>query len=150
MEDRHDDLDRRQAFLGVHVDRNAAPVVLDRTRSVLVQDDPDVLGVAGERFVDRVVDGFVHELVEAPLGGVADVHAGALANSLEAFENLDLLAGIVVHFHYRGSTRDQFCPRPVIASPVPPSLLAHPLRATLSLRACRATLVYARATGLLR
>ena len=53
--------------------------------------------VARQRFVDGVVDGFVDELVEAALGRVADVHARALANRLEAFEDLDLLAGIVLH-----------------------------------------------------
>ena len=43
----------------------------------------DVGRVARQRFVDGVVDRFVDELVQAALGGVADVHAGALANGLE-------------------------------------------------------------------
>ncbi len=53
----------------------------------------------GQRFVDGVVDGFVDQLVEAPLGRVADVHAGPLADGLEALENFDLLAGVFVHSH---------------------------------------------------
>src|SRR5581483_6946468 len=108
MEDRHDDLDGRQLLLGVDVDRDPAAVVLDGARAVLVEDDRDVLRVSRERFVDGVVHGFVDELVEPPLGGVADIHAGALANSLEAFEDLDLLAGIVLHSRSQTSTRTRF------------------------------------------
>ena len=97
VEHRHDDLDRRQAFFRNDVERNAAAVVLDRARAVFVEHDPDRFGVARQRFVHRVVDGFVDQLVESALGRIADVHPGALANSLEAFKDLDLFAGIVVH-----------------------------------------------------
>ena len=49
-----------------------------------------VVGVAGQRFVDRVVDDLVDEVVQAALGRRADVHAGAFANRLEPLEHLDL------------------------------------------------------------
>ena len=49
-----------------------------------------VSAVAGERFVDRVVDDFVDEVVQSALGRRADVHARALANRLEALEYLDV------------------------------------------------------------
>jgi hypothetical protein len=97
MQDRHDDLDGRHLLLGVHVDRDAASVVLNRARAVLMENDRDVLGVARKRFVDSVVDGFVDQLVKTPFSSVADVHPGALANCLEAFENLDLFARVILH-----------------------------------------------------
>jgi hypothetical protein len=75
----------RQVLLRDHVDRNAAAVVLDGARSVLPEDDRNLGCVAGERFVDRIVDRFVHELVEAAFRRVSDIHAGTLANGLEAF-----------------------------------------------------------------
>ncbi len=50
----------------------------------------DVVAVAGERLVDRVVDDLEHEVVQAgAIGGVADVHAGALAHGFQTFEDLD-------------------------------------------------------------
>ena len=45
----------------------------------------DFLAVAGERLVDGVVDDLEHHVVQAgAVIGVADVHAGALADGLEA------------------------------------------------------------------
>src|SRR4051794_41948371 len=47
------------------------------------------------RLIDRVVDDLVDEVMEASNAGGADVHAGPLADRLEAFEDLDVL-GVVV------------------------------------------------------
>ena len=62
----HDAFERRNLAphlfgqLLMRLDRDPAPVVLDGDRPVAVDDDVDVLGKAGHRFVDRVVDDFVH------------------------------------------------------------------------------------------
>jgi hypothetical protein len=46
--------------------------------------------VAGQGFVDGVVQHFEHQVVQAgAVGGVADVHAGTLAHRLQAFQDLD-------------------------------------------------------------
>jgi hypothetical protein len=95
VEDGHDDLEGTDAHLGVDVDGDAATVVTDAQRVIGVESDDDVVAVAGEGFVDRVVDDFSEELVEAALAVVADVHAGALSNGFKAFEDLDLIRRIV-------------------------------------------------------
>src|SRR6185503_9154249 len=77
---RHDHFHRGAVLGGVDVDGNAAAVVLDTHVQVLVDDDFDVAAVAGQRLVDRVVDDFVDEMVNAVDVGAADVHGGALAN----------------------------------------------------------------------
>ena len=84
------ELDARHLLRRMHVDRNAAAVVLDGDRVVVVDRDANVVRVAGERFVDRVVDDLVDEVMQSALGRRADVHAGAFANRLESLENLDL------------------------------------------------------------
>ena len=81
---------------GVHVDRDAAAVVRDGDAVVLMDDDRDLLAVAGNRFVDRVVDDLVDEVVETLGTGGPDVHRGPFSDRLEAFENLDR-AGVVAH-----------------------------------------------------
>ena len=53
-------------------------------------------GVAGHRFVDRVVDDFVDEVVQAAGRGVADVHGGPLADVLQIAEMLEVLGGVAV------------------------------------------------------
>jgi hypothetical protein len=55
-----------------------------------VDGDQNVIAMACKRFVNRVVNHFKHQVVKAgAVRGVADVHARALANSFQAFENLD-------------------------------------------------------------
>jgi hypothetical protein len=90
----HDDLGGGDPLGGVDVDRNAASVVLDGDRAVDVDDDGDARADARERLVDGVVDDLVDEVMQAPLGGVADVHAGAFANGIEAFQDLDLVGAV--------------------------------------------------------
>jgi hypothetical protein len=51
--------------------------------------------VAGQRLVDAVVDDLIDHVVQArPVVGVADIHAGALANSLQPLENLDGISAV--------------------------------------------------------
>ena len=88
------DLDRRAALLLVHRDGDPAAVVDDGDRVVGVDRDGDLGAVAGERLVDGVVDDLVDEMVQAHHAGRADVHAGALADGLEAFQHRDVL-GVV-------------------------------------------------------
>src|SRR3546814_19062613 len=56
---------RRDAFLGVDVDGNAAAVVADGDRAVAVQRHRHGVAVARQRLVDGVVDHFVDHVVQA-------------------------------------------------------------------------------------
>ena len=47
------------------------------------------VAVAGQRFVDRVVDHFVDQVMQAHFAGRADVHGGAQAHRLQAFQHFD-------------------------------------------------------------
>ena len=90
----------------VDVDGNAAAIVLDRHRAVGVQDHIHPVAMAGQRFVDRVVDDFVHHVMQArAVIGVADIHARPLAHGVKATQDLDgigavirLLSFIIGHF----------------------------------------------------
>ena len=81
---------------GVLIDGNAAAVVDDGNRAVDVQGDVDLIAVAGERFVDGVVDDLVDEVVQSLRTGRSDVHGRALAHGLQPFEDLDLVGAVVV------------------------------------------------------
>ena len=59
----------------------------------------DLVGVAGKRLVDGVVDDLVDHVMEArAVVGVADIHARALAHGVEALEDLDRFGAIVAAF----------------------------------------------------
>ena len=93
MKLRQDDFEGRLAAL-VHVDRDAAPVVEHGHRAVLVDSYVDFRSEASHRLVDRVVDNLVHALMKAANGRAPDVHAGALPDSFQAFQDLNL-GGII-------------------------------------------------------
>ena len=95
VQDGQHDLGGRLAAL-VHVDRNAAAVVDDGDRVVEVNADVDLVAVPGQRFVDRVVDDLVDQVMQTLRPGRADVHGRALAHGLEALEDLDLVGAVIV------------------------------------------------------
>lgn len=83
------------AFFLVDVHRNAAAVVRHRYRAIHVDLDHDVIGVACQGLVDRIVDHLEHHVVQAgAVVHIADVHSGALADGFEATQHGDL-AGVV-------------------------------------------------------
>jgi hypothetical protein len=57
--------------------------------------DADFRTEAGERFVDRVIDNLVNEMMQPGRPRGADVHRRALANRLEALEDLDAISAVV-------------------------------------------------------
>ena len=72
-------------------DRDPAAVVDDGHRVVGVDRDRDGVVAAGQRLVNRVVDNLVDEVVKPARARRADVHAGALADRLQALEDGDVL-----------------------------------------------------------
>ena len=76
-------------------DGDAAAVVLDGDGVVGVDRDRDVVRVADLGLVDRVVDELEDHVMEArEIVRVPDVHAGALANGLEALQQFDGVGGV--------------------------------------------------------
>ena len=73
----------------VRVDRDAAAVVADGDRIVLVEFDLNPVGVAGDGFVHGVVKHLGHHVVKRAFIRAADIHARAFANGFETFEHLD-------------------------------------------------------------
>ena len=96
MQLRHDDFGGRHAFALVHVGRNAAAVVAHGAGAVGIERDDDLLGVAGQRLVDGVVDDLIDHVMQAgAVVGVADIHARPLAHGIEALEHLDRFGAII-------------------------------------------------------
>src|SRR6267378_3754026 len=100
------DFRRRLAGLLVRVDRDPAAVVADGDRAVGVQNDLDRVAEAAERLVDGVIDNLVDQMMQAVGARVADVHSGALADRLEALENLDVARGVRVCAHAADTSPD--------------------------------------------
>jgi hypothetical protein len=89
------ELDARQAGILVDVDRDAAAVVADADRAVDVDGDLDLGAVAREMFVDGVVEDLGNAVVQGAFVGAADIHAGLLADRLQALQ-LAQFIGVVV------------------------------------------------------
>ena len=87
---RQHELQRRNFFLRVNRNGNAAAVVLDGDGAVPVNRDFDFAAEARERLVDGIVDDFVNAVVKPRFVRVADVHARAFPHGLQPFQALDV------------------------------------------------------------
>ena len=81
-------------FDGMDIDRNTAAIIRHGDGVIDIDNDFDVAAVAGERFVNGIVDDFIDEMVEAAFMCVANIHGRAFADGFQAFQNGDL-RGIV-------------------------------------------------------
>ena len=96
VQDRHDDLERRDLFDRMLVDGDAAPVVDDRDGVVGVDRHLNLGAETGHGLVDGVVNDLPHQVMKTAGARRADIHARALTNGLETFENLNLAAIVIV------------------------------------------------------
>ena len=95
MQRAHDDFERGffRKFR-MRIDRDAAAIVGDGQKTVGGQFDLDEGGVPCQGFVHGVVDDFGEQMVQRLFIGAADIHAGAAAHRLQAFQHLDVGRGI--------------------------------------------------------
>ena len=98
MQNGENDLNRRNLFLGVHIDRNATAVIGNGNRVIGMDPNLDVVAVTRKRFVDGVVDDFVHKMMKAARAGRSNVHTRTLAYRFEAFEDLNVRAIVMIGF----------------------------------------------------
>ncbi len=95
MQNRQGDFSRRLSA-AVEIDWDATAVIDDRDRVVDVNRHVDLVAEAGQRFVNRVVDNLVDEMMQTRRTRRTDVHRRPFANGLESFEYFDLVGAVVV------------------------------------------------------
>ncbi len=78
----------------VHIDRDAAAVVLHRAGSVLLQPHVDRIAVSRQVFVNGIVHDLVDQVVQASRRGAADIHARPGAHRFQSFQDADA-AGVI-------------------------------------------------------
>jgi len=92
----HHDLSGRNPLFGMNINGNAAAIVDDSARSVSIQNDMNFRRKAGQRLVDGVVDHLIDHVVEAgAIVRIADVHARAFADGVQATQNLNVFRAVV-------------------------------------------------------
>ena len=99
MELGHDHFSRRDAFFFVDRDRNTASIVAHGNRPVGMQLNFHLVGVTGQALIDRIVDDLIDHVVQArSVIRIANIHAGTLANRVEALEDFDRVSAIFGRF----------------------------------------------------
>ena len=84
----------------VEIHGNAAAVVQHGNAFVLMDGDKDLGAVAGQRFVNAVIDDLIDEMMKTAFAGIADVHTGANADRFQSFQNLNLLGSVFRNFFW--------------------------------------------------
>ena len=96
VQNRHNDFERRDLFDRMLVDGDAAPVVDDRDGVVGVDRHLNLGAETGHGLVDGVINDLPHQVMQTAGARRANVHARALTNGLETFEDLNLAAIVIV------------------------------------------------------
>ena len=73
------------------INRNTTSVILYSDGIIFVDGYFNVVAIAGERFVDRVIHNFINQVVKSFRTNVTNIHRGTLSNSFQTFQNLDVL-----------------------------------------------------------
>ena len=92
----HHHFDRRKPGAGLRVHRNAAAVVTHGQAAVLMDGHLDAPTVPRHGLVNAVVHHLPEEVVQPGPAGGADVHRGPDPHGLQALEDLDVSARILV------------------------------------------------------
>jgi hypothetical protein len=74
----------------MHIDRDAAAIIFDGNGPINMHGHFNFAAVAGEVFVDRVIENFKDHVVQTTFVRVTDVHSGAFPDRFEAFQLIDL------------------------------------------------------------
>ena len=87
----HDFSGRATKFIVfVNVGRNPAAIIGNRYRVIRVNGDDDVVTIATQCLVNRIIQNFKHHVVQTrAIGGVTDVHPRAFAHGFQTFEHFD-------------------------------------------------------------
>ena len=78
------------------VNRHSAPVILHHATAVNADGHVDIGGVPGHDLIDRVVDAFVNEVMQAFRSCATDVHPRAFPDGFQALQDLDGARGVFV------------------------------------------------------
>ncbi len=80
VQTRQDEFDTTHFFFGMNVDRHTPTIVADFDAAIFVESDFDQAGVTCKRFVDAVIQYFLHQMIGT--GGVG-IHARTTAHRIE-------------------------------------------------------------------
>ena len=82
----HDDFGRGPALFLVHVHRDAPTVVTHADRAIHMNHDVNLVAVARQGLVNRVINHLEHHMVQTgSVIGITDVHPGPLTHGVQAF-----------------------------------------------------------------
>ena len=110
VELREDDLNAGEPGPRFRVDGDAARPVDDLHAAVAMEDHVDPLAVTTEGLVDGVVDDLPQAVHQTARIGGADVHPGAFPHRFEAFENLQVVGGVLGSHSVQGYPRHHRAP----------------------------------------
>ena len=93
---RHDDFHGGFMHLRVLVHRHASAVVENLYAVVFVNGDLNIIAIARQRFVHRVVHDLVDTVMKSSGAGRTDIHARAFSDRVKTFQHLDLRRVVIV------------------------------------------------------
>ncbi len=99
VQDGHNHLHGRDFEVWMHINGNAAPIVLHLNFALVSNGNFDQVTMTGQSFVDGVVHNLIHKVMQPALAGASNIHCRTLANSFKAFQHLNVVSIVVLFYH---------------------------------------------------
>ena len=84
------------ARAGMHIRRYTATVVGHGSRAISTKNHNDSVAMPSQGLIHRVVHHLVHQVMQTPGSGSADVHARAFPDGLKPLQHLNLFSAVFV------------------------------------------------------
>ena len=84
----------RKSCFFLDIDRNSTAVIHYRDRIILINLHFDLITIAGQGLIYRIVHDLIHKVVEAPHRSTSNIHTGTFTDRLQPFQYLYLICTI--------------------------------------------------------
>ena len=94
-----DHLHRRNAGLVIDSHRNAASIVSNCNRIILLNRHVNIFAEACQGLIHGIVYNLINQMMKSTGGGASNVHTRSLPDCFQSFQNLDLICSVFcAHF----------------------------------------------------
>ena len=96
MENRKNNFYRRYPCFMINADRNAAAIVNDRNRIILINCHMNCIAKTGQSFINGIIHYFINKMMKSSAGRTSNIHSGSFPNRFKTFQYLNLICSVFI------------------------------------------------------
>ena len=78
----------------MHIYRNTTTVIYHGNRIIFIDNNIDMIGISGKRFVNRVIYYLIHQMMQPFYPNISNIHSRAFPYGFKTFQHLNTIRRI--------------------------------------------------------